>query len=102
MALTDKDVRIVFGMVARGDKHHDVAAWFGENPARIAEVLAGERGWPGPAPAEELPPKGAAGPKGRRMRAFAAKALKALEGGDANEAAKVLKDGLAAYDKNEA
>lgn len=102
MALTDKDVMVVFGMVARGDKHHDVAAWFGENPARIAEVLAGERGWPGPAPSADLPPKGSPGPKGRRMRAFAAKALKALEDGSAEDAMKVLKDGLAAYDKNEA
>lgn len=102
MALTDKDVRVVFAMAGRGDKHHDISAWFGENPARVAEVLAGDRGWPGPAPAEELPPKGSPGPKGRRMRAFAAKALKAIEDGNAAEAAKILKDGLAAYDKNEA
>lgn len=101
MALTNNDAKIVFGMVARGDKHHDVAAWFGENPARIAEVLAGSHGWLGPAPEGDLPPSGAPGPKGRRMRAFAAKALKAIADGNHAEAAKILKDGLAAYDKNE-
>jgi hypothetical protein len=29
-------------MLARGDRHHDIAAWFGVNQARIAEVKGGE------------------------------------------------------------
>lgn len=101
MALTNNDAKIVFGMAARGDKHHDIAAWFGENPARIAEVLAGSHGWPGPADKEDLPVRGAPGPKGKRMRAFAAKAVKLLEEGNTAEATKVLKDGIATYDKPE-
>jgi hypothetical protein len=41
-------------MAARGDKDHDVAAWFGENQGRIAEVKGGSHGaivpapWPAP------------------------------------------------------
>lgn len=74
MTLTNKDAQIVLGMVARGDKRHDIAAWFGENQARIAEVEAGEYGNLVAAPASDLPPKGAPGLKGRRLRAFTAKA----------------------------
>jgi hypothetical protein len=29
-------------MVTRGDRHHDIAAWFGVNQGRIAEVNSGE------------------------------------------------------------
>ena len=101
MALTNKDAQVVLGMVNRGDKHHDIAAWFGENPARVAEVIAGGFGHPKPAEGSELPPKGSPGTKGRRMRAFAAKALKALEDGNASAAAQVLKDGLEAFDRHE-
>ena len=70
MALTNRDAAIVLGMVARGDKRHDIAAWFGENQARIAEIEQGSHGSIAAAPAAELPPKGAPGPKGRRLRAF--------------------------------
>lgn len=70
MALTYKEAAIVLGMAARGDKKHDIAAWFGENQARVAEVEAGEFGTLALAPAAELPPKGAPGPKGRRLRGF--------------------------------
>lgn len=31
MALTDADVSIIKGMLARGDRQSDVAAWFGCN-----------------------------------------------------------------------
>ena len=46
-------------MVERGDRHHDVAAWFGVNQGRIAEVLADDLhpGCPA-APANDLPPPG--------------------------------------------
>ena len=29
--LTDQDAAIVKGMLARGDRQHDIAAWFGVN-----------------------------------------------------------------------
>ena len=40
--LTEGDARFVKGMLARGDRQHDIAAWFGVNPARIAEIKKGK------------------------------------------------------------
>lgn len=39
--LTAADASIVKGMVERGDRKHDIAAWFGVNQGRIAEVQSG-------------------------------------------------------------
>lgn len=89
-------------MVARGDKRHDIAAWYGENQARVAEVEQGQYGNLTAAPAAELPPKGAPGPKGRRLRSKAIRAIEALEKNEAAEALKILKDALADFAKNEA
>ena len=102
MSLTNRDAAIVLGMVARGDKRHDIAAWFGENQARIAEIEQGSHGSISAAPAADLPPKGAPGPKGRRMKAFANKALEALDTGDVEAAKKALRDGIAKYEQYEA
>lgn len=102
MSLTNRDAAIVLGMVARGDKRHDIAAWFGENQARIAEIEQGSYGSISAAPAADLPPKGAPGPKGRRMRAFANKALEALNADDVEGARQALQDGIARYDRYEA
>ena len=102
MSLTNRDAAIVLGMVAHGDKRHDIAAWFGENQARIAEIEQGSHGGVSAAPAADLPPKGAPGPKGRRMKAFAKKALEALDAGDVEAAKKALRDGIAKYDQYEA
>jgi len=102
MALTNRDAAIVLGMVARGDKRHDIAAWFGENQARIAEIEQGSHGSIAAAPATDLPPKGAPGPKGRRLRAFVRKALEALEANDVAAAKKALREGSAIYDRHEA
>lgn len=41
--LTDQDAAIVKGMLARGDRQHDIAAWFGVNGGRIAEVATGKK-----------------------------------------------------------
>ena len=38
ITLTNKDASIALGMVARGDREHDIAAWFGVNQGRIAEA----------------------------------------------------------------
>lgn len=54
-----EDARIVKGMLARGDRQHDIAAWFGVNGGRVAEIATGmrydrlER-----ANEDELPPRG--------------------------------------------
>jgi hypothetical protein len=39
--LTSQDASIVKGMLDRGDRHHDIAAWFGINQGRIAEIKQG-------------------------------------------------------------
>lgn len=36
--LTVSDVRIIKAMLLRGDRQHDIAAWFGVNGGRIAEI----------------------------------------------------------------
>ncbi len=57
--LSKRDADQVLGMVARGDRKHDIAAWFGVNQGRIAEVKQGVL-HPGAkaAPQEELPHPG--------------------------------------------
>jgi hypothetical protein len=32
---------IVKGMLVRGDRQHDIAAWFGVNAGRVAEIASG-------------------------------------------------------------
>ncbi|MCL2714824.1 MAG: hypothetical protein FWD68_09655 [Alphaproteobacteria bacterium] len=95
------DARIAIGMLARGDKQHDVAAWFGENQARIVEASKGAFGTTEAAPASELPPKGSPGLKGRRLFAFTQKAIAALEAGDSDKALGYLRDGAARFTRAE-
>lgn len=102
MSLTNKDASIVLGMIARKDKQHDIAAWFGENQARIVEVEKGSHGSISAAPQDALPPKGAPGPKGRRLRGYVNRAMAALEAGNMDEAKKLLQEGIATFDKHEA
>lgn len=57
--LSESDASIVKGMAQRGDRHHDIAAWFGVNQGRIAEVLSGDKHHNAPvAPRDKLPPPG--------------------------------------------
>lgn len=58
--LTHRDTRFVKGMLNRGDRQHDIAAYFGVNGGRIAEVATGDNDYPNaePMPVEELPPPG--------------------------------------------
>lgn len=59
MALTDREISIVKGMLSRGDLQHNIAAYFGINSGRIAEINTGHRGaGVAAAPVEELPPPG--------------------------------------------
>lgn len=39
--LTERDAAVVKAMLARGDRQHDIAAWFGVNGGRVAEVASG-------------------------------------------------------------
>jgi hypothetical protein len=57
--LSEHDASLVKGMIQRGDRHHDIAAWFGVNQGRIADVNDGRLHADTPiAPAGELPPSG--------------------------------------------
>lgn len=101
-SLTSSDARIVRGMQQRGDRDHDIASWFGVNQGRIAEVKDGKFGSVDPAPANELPPKGPPGIKGRRLRASVEKALDSLRNGDLDEALVILEAARKRYDAHEA
>lgn len=102
MALTNRDAQIVMGMISRGDKQHDIAAWFGENQARIVEVSDGSHGTVSSAPEADLFPKGSPGPKGRRLRGAVKNAITALEGGDTAKALDALRTGLDRFNSYEA
>lgn len=58
ISLNEDDAAIVKGMIERGDRQHDIAAWFGVNGGRIAEISNGDR-FSGIEPqTEDLPPAG--------------------------------------------
>lgn len=40
--LAERDVAIVKAMLARGDRQHDIAAWFGVNGGRVGEIASGK------------------------------------------------------------
>jgi hypothetical protein len=59
ISLSEGDAAIVKGMLFRGDRQHDIAAWFGVNAGRIAEIATGFRfSRVQQADADELPPSG--------------------------------------------
>jgi hypothetical protein len=96
------DAPIIMGMVARGDRDHDIAAWFGVNQGRIAEVKDGTKfGSVAAAPAAQLPPKGPPGIKGRRLRDDVQQALDALNSGDMKTLRVFLEGGIVEYDQSE-
>lgn len=99
-SLNARDVPIIMGMVARGDRDHDIAAWFGVNQGRIAEAKDGEFGTASAAPARDLPPKGPPGIKGRHLREVVEKAISTLEAG--GDPTPILNAGRREYDRDEA
>ena len=55
--LTAADAAIIKGMLARGDRQHDIAAWFGVNGGRIGEISTGPKfAWVEVASIHDLPP----------------------------------------------
>ena len=54
---TKEQAAIVKGMLARGDKQHDIAAYFGENPGRIDVKFKEKYADVQPAAAASLPPR---------------------------------------------
>jgi hypothetical protein len=59
ITLSDRDAATIKGMLERGDRQHDIAAWFGVNGGRIGEI-AGARKFSHITPASplDLPPQG--------------------------------------------
>jgi hypothetical protein len=88
-------------MQARGDRDHDIAAWFGVNQGRVAEAKDGKFGTLEAASKNELPPRGPPGIKGRRLRASIDQALTALAKGDAASAGALLAKAKDRYDSDE-
>lgn len=98
------DVPMIIAMVDRGDRRHDIAAWFGLNQGRIAEVEDGQHGPATLKSGLDLPPSGSPGPKARALRASATKLRMLLaEGSEASitEAKNVLENAIVKFDKNE-
>lgn len=59
ISLTARDVALVKAMLQRGDRQHDIAAWFGVNGGRIAEIATGQSfSHVQSAPLANLPPCG--------------------------------------------
>jgi len=57
--LTERDAALVKGMLRRGDRQHDIAAWFGVNGGRIGEIASGTAFKTTPEAARlDLPPQG--------------------------------------------
>jgi hypothetical protein len=57
--LSSADAAIVKGMIKRGDRQHDIAAWFGVNGGRIGEISNGDKfEWVDAAPLDQLPEPG--------------------------------------------
>lgn len=94
------DIPTVLGMFNRNDRRHDIASYYGVNPGRIKKAVEEAVGIK-PADAHELPPTGAYGMKGRRLRTAVDDALKHLARGDTEGAKKALSVGADKYDENE-
>lgn len=58
IVLSKKDAAVIKGMIARGDRQHDIAAWFGVNGGRIGEISTGEKFSEIEAQNDKLPPVG--------------------------------------------
>jgi hypothetical protein len=59
MPLSEGEIATVKGMLLRGDKQHDIAAWFGVNGGRIGEISTGQTGASVTAASvDQLPPRG--------------------------------------------
>jgi hypothetical protein len=82
IALSEEDAAIVKGMLARGDRQHDIAAWFGVNGGRIAEIATGLKFRSvAAATPEQLPEPGPylSGREAAQLRDALAKARRALD-----------------------
>lgn len=101
LRLGPDDIPIVLGMIARNDRRHDIAAWFGVNQGRIKGAENGDYGEVEPASANELPPSGPPGIKGRNLRDAVEEFQRLTAKGDEAGAMAALAAGAKAYDTDE-
>lgn len=104
IVLTNSIISRILAMVERGDRRHDIAAWFGVNQGRIKEVEDGEHGLPPLAPVNELSPSGSPGPKAEALRYTVEKIHRILTENGAsgvNEVLDHLKEATTEFDRNE-
>jgi hypothetical protein len=102
-SLKAADAPIILGMIARGDRDHDIAAWFGVNQGRVADVKDRKKfSSASAAPTDQLPPSGPPGIKDKRLRASVSSVIKAWNDGKPEVAKEVLLLAAQAYDRNEA
>ena len=95
------DVPIIIGMIGRGDRHHDIAAWFGLNQGRIKDAQDGKYGPPQTKAGIVLPPKGPPGIKGRHLREAIDHVLARLAAGDTAGGLNSLQTAIGDYDTDE-
>ncbi|MEL7452201.1 MAG: hypothetical protein AAGJ50_02350 [Pseudomonadota bacterium] len=81
IALNSIDAAIVKGMLNRGDRQHDIAAWFGFNGGRIAEIASGKSFRSVVATNKQLPPPGPylSGRDSHKLKSKLLEAIKSLE-----------------------
>ncbi len=59
VTLSSADAAAIKGMLHRGDRQHDIAAWFGVNGGRVAEIAVGAKfAAVSTASLADLPPRG--------------------------------------------
>lgn len=103
-AVTKSNLPLILAMIDRGDRKHDIAAWFGLNQGRIKQAKDGYYGTPSLAARSKLPPAGSPGPKARGLRAAVSDVRKLLSDGGAESvsaAIKRLDQAAKEFDKNE-
>jgi hypothetical protein len=90
-------------MVARGDRRHDIAAWFGLNQGRIKEIEDGRHGPLSIARGTELPPSGSPGIKARELRQAIERVRNRLasDSVDMSAAVQLVDRAIAQFDRNE-
>jgi len=98
--VTAADLPIIFGMLKRGDRKHDITAWLGLNPGRCADVEKGKFGAAAAAPEAKLPPSGSPGPRATELRQAVNKIHQLLKAGDVAAAMKRIDEAQVEFDKN--
>jgi|SRR6516162_788540 uncharacterized protein YjbI with pentapeptide repeats len=93
LRLSEAQASLVKGMLLRGDRQHDIAAWFGVNSGRIAGVKDGKLHPTAPsAQLNELPPPGSPGQFALTAMSALANASRALEDPKSIQRAKQIID----------